>query len=420
MNNDKLPALIPITGTVQHYDWGGYTFLPDLLGEPNPDHQPFAELWLGAHPNAPAIAHIGGEAIPLDRLFADHATELLGEAVAARFAGRLPYLLKVLDARRMLSIQAHPTKAEAEAGFARENAAGVPLKATNRNYKDDNHKPEVHITLTEFTLLHGFRPLEEIAAELARVPELSALAPDFAARLSGAGTDETARQSLLRALYERAMTLAQPDVDALLNPLLERLAAQAAPDKASPDFWALRAASEFPLPDNHRDRGIFSIYLLNLVHLQPGQGTFQPAGTLHAYLEGANMELMANSDNVLRGGLTPKHVDVTELLSVVNFQSGKPEILNGTAVSPSETAYPTLAAEFVLSRITLADGESHAARADAGPVTLFVREGVAEVTSGGETQTPGRGQAVLVPFGREYRVRAAGGAGATVYKASVP
>ncbi len=414
-----LPTLIPLSGTVQHYDWGGYAFLPDLLAVPNPDKKPFAELWLGAHPNAPAVAQIGGASVPLDKLFAEHGAELLGEAVADRFAGQLPYLFKVLDARQMLSIQAHPTKAQAEEGFARENAAGVPLKATNRNYRDDNHKPEVHVVLTDFYMLHGFRPLGQIAKEFARLPELSALMPDFAERLTDAGSDEDARQNLLRSLYERVMTLPQPEVDALLAPLLQRISESPGPPKDSPDFWAARAAKEFPLSDGHRDRGIFSIYLLNLVHLSPGQGTYQAAGTLHAYLEGVNMELMANSDNVLRGGLTPKHVDVPELLSVVDFASGTPLVLEGEAVSPTETIYPTPAPEFVLSRITLSEEEAYTSRAETGADTLFVLDGTAIVEAGGESQTVGRGRAVLIPFGGEYTVTGRRGA-AVLYKAAIP
>ncbi|MBC8137242.1 MAG: mannose-6-phosphate isomerase, class I [Fibrella sp.] len=411
--------MIPISGTVQHYDWGGYSFLPDLLDTPNPEKKPFAELWLGAHPNAPAVAQIGGDSVPLDTLFAEHGAELLGEMAANRFVGRLPYLFKVLDARQMLSIQAHPTKAQAEEGFARENAAGVPLKASNRNYKDDNHKPEVHVVLTDFYMLHGFRPLGQIAEEFARVPELSTLMPDFAERLTDAGSDEEARQSLLRALYERVMTLPQSEVDTLLDPLLQRLSASPGLDKNSPDFWAARAATEFPLPGGHRDRGIFSIYLLNLVHLSPGQGTYQAAGTLHAYLEGVNMELMANSDNVLRGGLTPKHVDVAELLAVVDFASGTPPVLEGEAVSPMETVYPTPAPEFALSRITLSESETYTSRSETGTDTLFVLDGTAKVEAKGEAQMVGRGHAVLIPFGSEYTATAHGGA-ATLYKAAIP
>ena len=154
--------------------------------------------------------------------------------------------------------------------------------------------------------------------------------PDFAARLSAAGHDHEKRRLLLRELYSHAMTMPQEQVDGLLNQLIARLQAKPCSDKDSADYWALRAAENFPLPDGHRDRGIFSVYLLNLVHLQPGEGTFQPAGVLHAYLEGVNVELMANSDNVLRGGLTTKHVDVPELLHILTFEGGIPTLLGAS------------------------------------------------------------------------------------------
>ena len=166
------------------------------------------------------------------------------------------------------------------------------------------------MALTEFWMLHGFRPLEQIADTLEHTPELGSLMAGFRQRLAAAGHDHQARRGLLRELYSNVMTMPQEQVDSLLNGLLSRLQAKPVTDKDSADYWALRAAENFPLPGGHRDRGIFSVYLLNLVHLQPGQGTFQPAGVLHAYLEGVNVELMANSDNVLRGGLTTKHVDV--------------------------------------------------------------------------------------------------------------
>ena len=406
-----MDKLIPITGAVQHYNWGGHSLIPDLLGMPNPKQKPFAEVWLGSHPAAPATTTIGNEPVKLDALFAEHGAELGN-------TGGLPYLFKVLDARQMLSIQAHPTKAQAEAGYNRENAAGVALTAPNRNYKDRNHKPEVHVALTEFYLLHGFRTLESLAEELARTPELSALCPDYAERLADAGADAGKRESLLRAVYERAMTLPQSDVDTVLNALLSRLGGTN-PPKDSPDFWAIRAASEFPLPDGHRDRGIFSVYLLNLVRLAPGQGTYQPAGVLHAYLKGANMELMAASDNVLRGGLTPKHVDVPELLSVVDFaQSGMPEILEGDGLSSYETCFPTPATEFRLSVLAFPVPGAETLRAENGADTLFVYKGAVTVTAGNETQTIERGYALLIASGADYTVTA--NEAAEVYRAVVP
>jgi mannose-6-phosphate isomerase class I len=176
-------GVLPLHGVVQHYDWGGYDFIPKLLGIANSERKPFAELWMGAHPKAPATADVAGLAMPLDQLIAEVPDRILGPSASARFGGRLPYLFKVLDVASMLSIQVHPTKEQAAAGFARENAAGIDLGAAERNYKDDNHKPEVAVAVTDFWMLHGFRPLEQIAEALRKVPELCSIMPDFSARL---------------------------------------------------------------------------------------------------------------------------------------------------------------------------------------------------------------------------------------------
>ncbi len=320
------PRPLPVFGEIQHYAWGGHEFIPGLLGIENNGNLPCAELWMGAHPRGTAHVEIDGTRMPLDRLIAADPWLTLGHGVALRFAGRLPYLFKVLDVRDMASIQAHPTRTQAEEGFARENSAGIPIDAPNRTYRDENHKPEVHVVLTDFWMLHGFRPLEEIFEVLGSEKELAPTLSGFSETLGARGRDPDARQALLRELYGRVMTLPQFEVDGMLDSLVSRLEAEEAAGqlgKDNPGFWALRAARTFPLPDGHRDRGILSLYLLNLVHLRPGQGTYQPAGTLHAYLEGADVELMASSDNVLRGGLTPKHVDVPELLATFDFP-GRP------------------------------------------------------------------------------------------------
>ena len=362
-----LERAVRIFGAVQHYDWGGYDFIPSLLGVENSARRPFAELWLGAHPAAPATAEVEGERVALHRLV------------------QLPYLLKVLDARGMLSIQAHPDKRQAEAGFARENAAGIPLTAPHRNYRDDNHKPEVHVALTDLWVLHGFRPWEEL-------DEWRALAP---------------QAKSIRELYRSVMTMPQARVDEVLKELVSRLELRNPSDKDGPDYWALRAAREFP-----GDRGIFSMYLLNLVHLRPGQATYQPAGVLHAYLEGINVELMANSDNVLRGGLTTKHVDVEELLRTLSFDGSPPAVIAGERVSASETVYRTEAAEFELSRI---DAGVFGTRS-AGPDTLLVMEGSATLQCAGRTMILRRGQSALVPAALDYELSG----NAVVYRATLP
>ncbi len=255
------------------------------------------------------------------------------------------------------------------------------------------------MALTDFWMLHGFRPLEQIAKTFAETPELGSLMPAFGQRLAEAGHDHEGRRGLLRQLYSQVMTLPQEQVDLLLNGLLRRLQATPLSDKDNADYWALRAAENFPLPGGHRDRGIFSVYLLNLVHLRPGQGTFQPAGVLHAYLEGVNVELMANSDNVLRGGLTTKHVDVAELLNILTFEGGTPNVFDGESVSGQERIYRTPAEEFELSRISLAPRSRYAGEAPYGPKALLVLDGSAALTWAGGSRSLGRGSIAFVPCG---------------------
>jgi mannose-6-phosphate isomerase len=413
-------GVLTLHGVVQHYDWGGHNFIPDLLGVENATRRPFAELWIGAHAKAPSLADVGGGQEPLDELIAEAPDAVLGQAANDRFDGRLPYLFKILDVRKMLSIQAHPTLAQARSGFARENAEGIGLEAGCRNYKDDNHKPEIGVALTEFWMLHGFRPLEQIAESFSQTPELGALMPGFAQRLVHASHhDHEARRGLLRELYSTVMTMPQERVDLLLNALLARLEAKPPAQKDSPDYWALRAAENFPLPGGHRDRGIFSVYLLNLVHLLPGQGTFQPAGVLHAYLEGVNVELMANSDNVLRGGLTTKHVDVPELLKILTFEGGVPNVLGGELVSSQERIYRTPAEEFELSRIALARHSRYSGDAPYGPKALLVLDGSGTMTSGGKCLSLGRGSIAFVPCGTLF-VMETQAADLVVFQAGLP
>ncbi len=412
-------GVLKLRGVVQHYDWGGLDFIPTLLGSANAERKPCAELWIGAHPKAPSIVELAEREVPLNQFIAEAPQNILGPSASDRFGGTLPYLFKVLDVARMLSIQVHPTREQARNGFARENAAGIAPQAAERNYKDENHKPEVAVALTEFWMLHGFRPLEQIAETLNAVPELRTIMPDFAQRLALAGDAAGARGELLRDFYRTVMTMPQERADTLLDQLVTRLAAAGPTDKNDPDYWVVRAAATFPPVEGHRDRGIFTIYLLNLVRLRPGQGTFQPAGVLHAYLEGVNVELMANSDNVLRGGLTPKHVDVPELLRILSFDSGVPQVLEGELSGSGERVYRTTSDEFEVSRIDLAPGQEHRARAAHGPDSIVVLEGSAILISSGQNIPLVRGSIVFVPFGTEYVLHATD-AFATLFKATVP
>lgn len=337
--------MFPLKGVVQHYTWGGATFLPSLLGIENPNHEPFAEYWLGAHDKAPSLVETGSESIPLNQFIQQAINETLGDDVASKFH-RLPYLFKILDVKDMLSIQVHPSRKYAEAAYKKENESGIPLNAPNRNYKDDNHKPELMVALSEFWLLHGFKEKTHLTNTLQTVKELKSLSKIFL-------------NKGYEGLYRHVMEMSQEKVNEMLQPLLKRIIPayhQQLLKKDNADFWAARAAQTFNVtPDI--DRGVFSIYFFNLVRLQPGEAVYQPAGILHAYLEGQNVEIMANSDNVLRGGLTPKHIDVPELMKQVKFKDVKPAIIKPRSGS-SETIYSTPAEDFELSGFQIKKNES--------------------------------------------------------------
>jgi mannose-6-phosphate isomerase len=398
------PDLLPLEGVVQHYDWGGFDTIPSLLQQPNPDRKPCAELWLGDHPSAPARALYQQTQFSLDQLIQAAPELILGPQTVAAFGRRLPYLFKVLDARQMLSIQAHPNLAQAREGYARENQAGIPLSSPQRNYKDDNHKPEVHVALTEFWMLHGFRPIDQILSVFDGVPELRGLMSDLRNQPSGASGGKPTGSALTQELYQKIMTMPEPQANQVLQPLLQRLIQQSPADKSTPEFWLHRAATQYARPDNKLDRGLFSFYLLNLVHLKPGQATYQPAGMLHAYLEGVNVELMANSDNVLRGGLTSKHVDVRELLRILSFDGAAPSVMNGEPCDSLETVYRTPAAEFELSCLNLKPGQTCRTGPNRGPHILLALQGDTRIQGHHTEFRFHRGNAMLAPHVTGYTI----------------
>ena len=339
--------VIPITGKVQHYAWGGFYYLPKLLNMPVKKGETYAEFWLGTHERGSAEFKNGSEKpVSLKEYIEAFPEQTLGEQAAKKF-GRLPFLLKVLDVKDMLSIQVHPSKENAQIEFDAENNQGIDLSAPERNFKDNNHKPELMLALSEFWLLHGFKNPKALQNILREVPELHFLVPVF-------GGDN------YRKLYQHVMELPQIQVDRHLKTLVDRNLIHynaGKLGKSKEDFWAARAAITYS-HEGHIDRGIFSIYLFNLVHLQPGQAVFQDAGLPHAYLEGQNVEIMSNSDNVLRGGLTPKHVDVKELMKHVKFEPTVPVIITGKTVEPERIVYQTPAPDFELSRIHIEKGKS--------------------------------------------------------------
>ncbi len=409
-----MKKIFPIKGAIQNYAWGGKEFIPDLMRLRNADSQPFAEVWLGAHQRGPAQLIVDGEEMSL-KDFLEKNPEALGEKVINKFGKRLPYLFKVLDVNKMLSIQTHPTKEAAEIGYYAEEKTGIPITAFNRNYKDDNHKPEVMVAMTEFWLLHGFKSLEAIEEVLKSVPEFKMLL-EYYQRILHKEVDNK-----LFHFYKNLMEMSQKTVDEILQPLAERLSLDFVVKKLpknSPDYWAALAFRDNMLEGGHFDRGVFSIYIFNLVCLQEGEGIFQDAGIPHAYLEGVNMELMANSDNVFRGGLTVKHVDVNELLEHMTFEAVVPNVLTGTEIDRGVKVYQTPAPDFELTRIFLKEFEKYFCEKAMTPETLIVMKGEVIVKSGKEEFRLERGGAFFATSGSEYTL--ASYRGAEVFKAAVP
>jgi mannose-6-phosphate isomerase len=364
---------------VQHYNWGGHNFIPQLLNTPNNEGLPFAEYWLGAHPNFSSFIDRDGQSVPLPDFIKTNREEVLGRNVAGDFDA-LPFLFKVLDVKQMLSIQVHPDLKEAKIGFDKENREGIPITAAHRNYKDENHKPEQMVALSDFWLLHGFKSPEKLTAILHATPELLFLKKIFVDN----GYDY---------LYRYVMTMEQGEVNGLLHPLAERilpLYRNGLLQKDREDFWAARAIVTFSKGADF-DRGLFSIYFFNLLQLKKGEGIFQPAGMPHAYLEGQNIEVMANSDNVLRGGLTEKYIDVEELMKHTNFSATVPDILypdaDGLYVSPAK--------EFCLYRYI---NKSAGLFAD-GAEIIFVLKGKLSASNGLHQLNVSQGEAVFVMAG---------------------
>jgi mannose-6-phosphate isomerase len=331
-----------LKGVFQHYEWGGNTYLPGIFNVDNSLKKPFAEYWLGVHSGGVSTVELDQRGFTkLDSLINSHKNHYLGESTYCRF-GNLPFLLKILDVNKMLSIQVHPTKLDAEAGFQRENQSGIPLNAPYRNYKDDNHKPEIMVALSDFWLLHGFA--SNIEERLSQYDILQDFSQSFA-------------ESGIKGLYETIMSLSQEEVNRRLSArmaVVKKEFSQGSLTKNSPDYWAARACIDFNNEANY-DKGIFSIYLFNIVNLNPGQGIYQGAGMPHAYMEGQNIELMSNSDNVLRGGLTPKHIDVDELMKNIVFEKTIPNILDGNLDAPF-CSYPASVDDFTLRYFLLEQG----------------------------------------------------------------
>ena len=392
-----------LQGIHRHYEWGGNAFIPQLMHVDNAIGKPFAEYWMGAHPSAPAMVETAEGLMALDQMIQENKEAFLGAKTAAQF-GALPYLFKILDVEKMLSIQVHPSKENAEKGFSKEQQAGVPIDASNRNYKDQNHKPEVMVALSDFWLLHGFMPAIALKERLSSLAPLQILLPEF-------GQDDYA------GLYSHFMRLDQTATDKILKPLLEIAVHEVAAgkvDKTHPHWWANKYYGGI-VPSSNIDKGILSIYILNIVNVPKYQGVFQGAGLLHAYLEGQNIELMANSDNVLRGGLTPKHIDIEELLQHIQFEPTYPSMLKGDFTSSNELQFPCPVPDFGLTKITITPGETYTNKTSSFEMFLVMQ---GDVQLDGMDLKPG--ELAAVKAGAAYHIQQTGSETAVIFKSFVP
>lgn len=381
-----------LENTLQPYAWGSHEAIARLQGRPFPTDRPEAELWMGAHPAAPS--RLAGMGLPLDEAITRAPEQFLGVRSLERFGPRLPFLLKVLAARTPLSLQAHPSLAQAREGFAREEAAGTPPGAPTRSYKDPNHKPEILCALGPFWALYGFRDPARTALLLRSLGVATLDGLGWAARLEQEG--EAALGPVFRELMtmplDRRVPLVEAVVAACAHPVPDEDAEVASAFREE-RRWAVRLGELYP-----GDAGVVGALLLNLVRLERGDALYLPAGNLHAYLEGTGVELMASSDNVLRGGCTPKHVDVEELCRVLEFRAVPPTPLRPVQVSPVEWTWETAAEDFRLSRIAPSQsagtfhaegGQPEIVLCTEGAVTLEVSPG-ARGAKGRLTLSPGQ------------------------------
>jgi mannose-6-phosphate isomerase len=381
-----------LRGALRTYAWGSRTAIAEFTGRPSPTAHPEAELWFGAHPGDPAwLETDAGERSLLETVRTDPEGQL-GGVVRNRFGDTLPFLMKVLAADEPLSLQAHPSAEQAAEGFAREDRLGIPVSSPIRNYRDRSHKPELLVAMDIFEVLAGFRPAAK-SVELMRALAVSDLDP-FVNLLAGQPDADG-----LRALFTTWITAPQPDLDVLVPAVIDGAINYV---RAGEKQFAAEARTVLELGERYPgDAGVLAALLLNRLTLHPGEGIYLGAGNLHTYLHGVGIEVMANSDNVLRGGLTPKHVDVPELLRVLDFAPATEASLRPrTSKDGMETVYETAAPEFSVSVLGI-DGDRLGHEVDApshheGPQILLCTEGSAVLHAKSGVVTLERGAAAWV------------------------
>ncbi len=380
-----------LTGRVQPYAWGSPTVIPELLGVP-PTGEPQAELWLGAHPMAPAL--VDGER--LDELVATDPQSVIGPEPVAAFGPRLPYLIKIIAAERPLSLQAHPSRSQAEAGFAREEQQGIPPDAPYRTYRDSWPKPELLVALQPTEALWGFREPTETYNLFRRLGVQ--LAIDVVKPLRDDARNPSER---LAEVFARLLRLS--DASSIVQQVTE--AAKSVP-AGGPLGLFTRTARELA-PYYPGDPGVLAALLMNRLTLQRYDAIFLAAGNLHAYLSGGGVEIMANSDNVVRGGLTPKFINVAELVKILDFTPHAPELLRPIEQAPGVCHYPTSAPEFSLWRIEVDRQPATLPATDMGRI-LLVTGGVVAIMATSDSLQLRRGESALITAGEAAEVSGSG------------
>jgi len=367
-----LMGIYKLQNTVQKYDWGSPEWIPALLNQDNPSNEPMAELWMGAHPKAPSTVMRPGAERNLEEIIGEQPETVLGKKINEKFKGKLPFLFKVLAAENPLSIQAHPNKQQAEEGFLRENGFGIPLDDFYRNYKDDNHKPEIICAMTDYIAMRGFRPLEQIRTEFMVIfSDISH--PFYVPRADVTGDEE---QEELKCFFESILSVDEDERIQLIDHALNYIK-----NKELHYIWMRKLNEKYP-----GDVGVLCPLFLNVLKLEPGEAMYLPAGELHAYLHGLGIELMANSDNVLRGGCTKKNIAKDELLKVLRFESVIPEIYHPAPDLNGEIIYPSPAEEFRLSAIELRNDKEYSNSHITSAEILLCTEGGGTLSSGKDEQ----------------------------------
>ncbi|MDZ7760243.1 MAG: mannose-6-phosphate isomerase, class I [Desulfovermiculus sp.] len=380
-------SILPMSNPIQDYAWGSQELMATFLGQKVPSSVPQAELWMGAHPKAPSQVWVEGDWKRLDTLIEQYPSLILGEDNGVRFGPHLPFLLKILAVDKPLSLQVHPNAQQAWEGYQKEEAIALPLHAANRSYKDPNPKPECLCALEPFWGLNGFRSSTEIAAWFSWLAP-QALREEIS--LLKSDDDPEALTEMLNSL----LTMDKKRRRKVLDRVEKRVSSEAGRDMDDPVYWLAELIEEYP-----QDIGVLAVLFLQLMRLEPGQAIFLPPGRLHSYLHGFGLEIMADSDNVLRAGLTPKHVDVPELLRIVAFDSSPFQIIEPEPRIPGEYAYPVMTDEFALSVVELGPDLSELELTGKGAEIVLCTWGELQVSdeqSGSHSRLK-QGQSVCIP-----------------------